>query len=306
MTNPLPKNFAASVSARLKNISQKTNTDFAYLLLRYATERFLFRLSVSSFAERFVLKGANLFTVWQMDSFRSTRDSDLWCCGNADQKHLKDIFCILCTSNAIPDDGMRFDDASVAVSSIREEQQYGGTRVTFNGFLGNARIPLQFDIGFGDVITPAAELAEYPVLLDGEVPRIKIYPRYTVISEKTEAMVSLGQGNSRMKDFYDVWLLSEMFDYKFSVLRQAVANTFARRQTSIPVEIPLAFTEIFYLNANKRTQWNAFCKKNKLSNAPTDLAAVITRISSLMIPVFENALNGNIEWKAAIGWQLPE
>ena len=173
-------NMRASVLARLKNLSKLRRQDYQHILLRYATERFLYRLSVSGYADNFVLKGGNLFVIWQNgDNSRPTMDSDLLCFGDTSHEHLRKVFDSI--AGMEDSDGIMFDADSIAVEAIREDTKYGGTRVTFNAFIGTVRIPLHFDIGVGDAITPAPELADFPVLLDGSSPHLKIYPMATVL-----------------------------------------------------------------------------------------------------------------------------
>ena len=275
-----------------------------HLLIRYATERFLYRLSVSPYAEQFVLKGGNLFVIWQKgQNYRPTIDSDLLCFGNAEEQHLQMIFLEMCRSTASFNDGMSFDADSIEISSIREDTEYGGTRLVFNAYLGQARIRLQFDIGIGDAITPAPELTEYPPLLDYPAPKLKIYPMATAIAEKTEAMVSRGLLNSRMKDFYDIWLLSELFDHDYATLRQAIHNTFERRNVSLPSVTPDAWTEEFAKNLMKATQWSAFLRKNKLTAAPANFVATVARIAAFLRPVCLESEAMPTTWQAAQGWR---
>jgi hypothetical protein len=198
---------------------------------------------------------------------------------------------------------MRFDINSFRLDAIREETEYSGTRITFNGFLTAARIPLQFDIGVGDAITPQPELIDFPVLLDGPVPRLKAYPMATAIAEKAEIMISRGIINSRMKDFYDIWLLSELFDHDYSILRQAIGNTFARRKMPWPAKIPDAWTTQFATSPIKSTQWNAFLRKNILHSAPANFSHVIARIAMFLNPVFFPPEDIPEKWVAARGWK---
>lgn len=286
MSNPNPSNVTASVNAKLKNIAKEKKLDFGYLLTRYGAERFLYRLSISEYNRHFVLKGGALFIIWQHGfSFRPTRDSDFMYFGNADETHLREVFRSVCQLEVDYADGMRFDADSIEVAPIRENMEYGGNRVILNAFLGNAKILLQFDIGVGDAITPPPEIEEFPAILGGTVPRLKVYPSYTVIAEKVEAMIKLGMDNSRMKDFYDVWLLSELFDYEFDILRRAILNTFERRGTTLPGELPLCFSADFCSSPIKQTQWNAFCRKNRLKQCPENLEAALLRIKAMILPV---------------------
>lgn len=304
MSNPNPTNFAASVFAKLKNLANQNDWNFNHLLIRYANERFLYRLSISEFASQFVLKGGNLFVIWQNGmSFRPTVDSDFLCFGKGDDEYLKRVFSEICLSSASSEDGMRFDKESIVVSQIREDTEYGGTRIVLTAYLGQAKILLQFDIGIGDAVTPAPEIAEYPAILNGAAPQLKIYPKVTAIAEKAEAMISRGFRNSRMKDFYDIWLLSELFDHDFQTLRQAVMNTFERRDVSLPTTIPESFTEEFYQNKMKQTQWNAFCRKNKLQKSPESFESAVLRIRDFLQPVFFTPKTSPIKWQASKGWQ---
>ncbi len=198
---------------------------------------------------------------------------------------------------------MAFDAKSIGVSAIREETEYGGTRITLTGYLGTARTNLQFDVGVGDAITPAPRLTDFPVLLDGAVPRLKTYPMATVIAEKAEIMITRGILNSRMKDFYDVWLLSELFSHDYTILAQAVRNTFGRRGVSIPTEPPEAFTEAFATDSMKVTQWKAFIRKNNLLNVPSEFATVVSRIAGFLIPVFYSSKSRPTIWSPGEGWR---
>lgn len=304
MSNPNPTNIAASVEAKLKNIVAERGVEYHYILIRYANERFLYRLSQSGYAGQFVLKGGNLFVVWQKGwNSRPTIDSDLVCFGKATPEYLRQIFDELCHLPDVPDDGLVFDANTIEIAPIRKDTEYGGTRITLTAYLARARVALQFDIGIGDAITPSPELAEYPPLLDYPAPKLKIYPMATAIAEKTEAMVSRGLLNSRMKDFYDIWLLSELFDHDYATLRQAICNTFERRNVSLPSVMPDAWTEEFAKNPMKATQWSAFLRKNKLTAAPADLATTVARIAAFLRPVCLESEAAPVTWQAAQGWR---
>ena len=293
--------MAASVLARLKNLAQTRKQDYQHLLLRYATERFLYRLSMSPHADSFVLKGGNLFVIWQNgNNSRPTLDSDLLCFGDASHEYLREVFDSIARME--DSDGIMFDAEGIAVEAIREDTKYGGTRVTFNAFIGTVRIPLQFDIGVGDAITPAPELADFPVLLDGPSPRLKIYPMVTVIAEKLEAMVVRGGSNSRMKDFY----VTSLFEHSSALLRTAIANTFRRRGTDLPESVPYALTADFARRPEKPVQWRAFCRKNRLADAPLDFEEVVTRLAIFLIPCFMYASDNDMRWLPEHGWKKAE
>ncbi len=304
MSNPNPTNIAASVEAKLKNVTAERKIDYRFILIRYATERFFYRLSISQYANQFVLKGGNLFVIWQNGrDYRPTIDSDMICFGNATPEYLKQVFSETCRMNNVPDDGMRFDADSIEISSIREETEYGGTRILLLAFLGRARVTLQFDIGVGDAITPPPELTDFPVLLNGPVPKLKAYPMATTIAEKSEVMVTRGIINSRLKDFYDLWLLSELFDHDYAILRLAIRNTFERRKVPMPTDMPESWTPEFAANPLKATQWAAFLRKNKTVAAPEDFSVVAERISKFLVPVFFPSEKTPGKWIAAQGWE---
>ena len=184
-------------------------------LTRYAVERFLYRLSRSRHAEKFVLKGAVLFAVWARQPYRPTRDIDLLAWGDSSPDALRSLFQEICTID-VPDDALRFENDSIRISEIREEQDYPGQRVQLTAMLGKARIPLQVDIGFGDAVFPPPAVVRYPTLLDLPAPEIRAYPKEAVIAEKFQAIVALGRGNSRMKDYADLYTMAK--DYGFEIM----------------------------------------------------------------------------------------
>ncbi len=304
MSNPNPTNFAASTEAKLKNFCKQQNVDYKFALIRYATERFLYRLSVSEYAHQFVLKGGNLFIIWQQgQNFRPTIDSDFLYFGQADETHLHEIFTSLCETPVDEKAGLRFDANTIRISAIRQTAKYVGTRILLAAFLGNAQIYLQFDICVGDAITPSPEYAEFPVLLDGSSPRLRIYPKETAISEKFEAMTTKGSQNSRMKDFYDIWLLTELFHFDLVTLRKAVHNTFSRHKLTLPDSTPECFTNDFCHNPIKQTQWKAFCRKNNISQLPESFESAIFRIKDFLEPTYLPPVSPLEKWHAGQGWQ---
>lgn len=300
------KNVAHSIFQRLLNRAKTNREDFNLLLCRYGMERFLYRLSVSPHNDRFILKGASLFLVWKGQNYRVTRDVDFLGLGNTDIEPLADVFHDICRVE-FQKDGMIYLPESLSVEEIREEQEYNGVRITLVGMLNQARIPLQIDIGFGDAITPAPEHIEYPTLFDAPPPLLKAYPRYTLVAEKVETMVKLGLANSRMKDFYDIWLVSRLFSFEGNVLRNALENSFDRRRTTFPASTPYAFTPAFYEDSQKTVQWIAFVKKSKPDIPVGDLSAVISDISVFLAPVIESLQsNTSFEknWLPDLGWAI--
>ncbi|MGH8516480.1 MAG: nucleotidyl transferase AbiEii/AbiGii toxin family protein, partial [Panacagrimonas sp.] len=237
-----PRNVGASVRARLQNLAVRKGQVFDILLTRYALERFLYRLSKSEFAARFVLKGAMLMTTWFDEPHRPTRDLDLLGYGDPAADPMLAVFRAICAT-PVDDDGIQFDIAGLRVEQIREELTYGGLRLRTTASLAGARINVVIDIGFGDSVEPGLEEIDLPVLLDLPAPHLLVYPRETVIAEKFQAMVQLGRANSRMKDFYDIWLLAKSYNFEGDRLPRAIAATFARRGTPIPNAIPDALTD---------------------------------------------------------------
>jgi predicted nucleotidyltransferase component of viral defense system len=265
----------------LLRIARERGDDFQLVLLRYAIERLLFRLSMSSHASTFVLKGAALFTLWTGAPHRATRDLDLLGFGDPGIERMTRLFTDVLRVDMTADDGLVFDLATLSVDLIREDQEYGGVRVTVDAYLTTAKIPLQVDVGFGDVITPEPLEVVYPTMLDMPAPRLRAYPRETVIAEKLEAMVRLGLKNSRMKDFYDVAALADGFAFDGATLARAIAATFSRRQTPIPPSLPLALTSTFADDALKEQQWAAFMRRAGLKNEGT-LPATVTALVHLL------------------------
>ncbi|HWA09161.1 MAG TPA: nucleotidyl transferase AbiEii/AbiGii toxin family protein [Opitutaceae bacterium] len=290
----------ASVRQRLLNLSKERKEPFDLVLVRYGIERLLYRLSRSRHADKFLLKGAMLFALWSDGTHRPTRDVDLLGFGPKDEEELKAIFVELCRLETEPD-GLTFLPDSVAATPIREEAAYPGTRVTLEARLENARIPLQVDIGFGDVVTPAPEEIDFPALLDFPAPHLRAYPIYTVVAEKLEASVRLGEANTRMKDFFDLWFLSRKFPFEGELLKDAVTRTFARRQMALPATVPVALAPAFA--TLKAVNWAAFLRRNAL--APVEMTAALDAIRAFAWPVMEAATKAapfNQSWTPGRGW----
>jgi integrase len=257
-------NLGASVRSRLLTRAKAQKTEFGLLLTRFALERLLYRLSVSRHREQFLLKGALLFDLWFDEPHRPTRDVDFLAFGPPGLSAMAATFREICTVEA--DDGMVFDSTSVKAQEIRKDANYAGIRITLMGSLDGARCPVQADIGFGDAVTPAPDEAQYPVLLiDLPAPRLRVYPRYTVIAEKFHAIVTLGIANSRMKDFFDLWVLTRHSELDAAILRRAVTATFARRGTVLPTNTPVGLSNEFAADLTKQTQWRAFTTRNQLT-----------------------------------------
>ena len=265
-------NRAASIRARLKQHTDTSKQDFNLTLTQYGLERLLYRLSVSEHAPNFLLKGALLFQLWYGKPHRPTRDADLLGFGSDDVPALVDVFRSLCGVEV--DDGIVFDPESVVGIEIRKDLGYGGVRIDLRATLDGARLALQIDIGFGDAVTPAAETVTYPTLLaDVRAPALRAYPKATAVAEKLHAVSILGMTNTRMKDFFDLWVLLHDTTLDDAELRRAIEATFARRQTAMPATLPSGLSEAFAADATKQVQWKAFLRKNKLD--AMDLAEVV-------------------------------
>ena len=281
MSREKPRNLAASVRQRLFNLAQERREDFGLVLTRYGLERFLYRLAQSQYRDQFILKGALLFELWTHHPYRPTRDLDLEGQGENSIARIKRLFTEI-MSQAVEDDGLVFDPKSLRVARIKEEQEYEGLRVNLVARLERAKIHLQVDIGFGDVIVPPPKEIQYPVLLKFPSPRLRAYPREAVVAEKLEALVKLGMANTRMKDFYDLWRLSQDFDFDGALLIEAIKSTFTRRGTEVP-GLPLALTDEFSRDSQKAKQWQAFLKKSGLEQGQATLQAVAADLARFLI-----------------------
>jgi predicted nucleotidyltransferase component of viral defense system len=292
MNGKNPKFIDVSVHQRLLNLSRERKEDFNLILTRYAVERFLYRLSCSKHAEKFVLKGAMLMTIWMGRSQRPTRDLDLLGFGESSRVALRSVFEEICRVE-VEKDGLEFEPNSVEIEEIRGNQEYPGQRVKFNAKLGNARIRVQVDVGFGDIVIPKAKHLKYPVLLDFPAPRIRAYPKETLIAEKLETMVVLGMANSRMKDYYDIYILSRTFSFNGKTLVKAINATFKRRNTPIPKDMPLALSDEFAMNKDKANQWKGFINRNNLGSINVDFHQIIEMIRSFLIAPLQATAPGS-------------
>lgn len=258
------KNIGASVRARINYKAKADNVNTQFLLTRYALERMLYRLTVSEHRDSFLLKGALLFDLWYDVPLRPTRDIDLLGFGMAEIPRLIKVFEDLCAIQV--EDGINFEAASITAEEIRKDANYSGTRVTVVGTIDGAKCTVQIDVGYGDAVTPAPEMATYPVMLeDMPAPELRVYPQYTVIAEKFEAIVSLGMANSRMKDYFDLWVLLRNADLEQEILEQAVNATFNKRETAMPTVIPVGLSDQFAQERTRLALWDAFISRNKLN-----------------------------------------
>jgi hypothetical protein len=302
--NGKTKNIAASVHQRLLNKSRESSRPFNELLQHFAIERFIYRLSKSPHAEKFILKGALMFAAWTGSMSRPTMDIDLL---GKIENSLELIVTVIKDACAmeVENDGIVFHKDTVTAARITEDADYKGARVMLRGNLGSIRLFLQIDIGFGDVIVPGPRKVEYPVLLDFPPPKLDGYTMESTLAEKFQAMVKLGLLNSRMKDFYDIWFLSRTFDFKGETLVEAIEKTFEKRKTPLP-NAPTIFNPSFMRDENKQAQWQGFINKAKLGDAPASFENVVAGIKVFLQPVVAANIdrkNFRFYWTAPGPWR---
>ncbi len=302
-------NFAASIRARLYNKAKESGFEFQFLLVRYACERFLYRLGACPVRDRFILKGATSLGVWMDEPYRATRDIDLLATsGGVDETSLRETMQTICNV-LCPEDGLVFDVNSLRISLIRSGQAFPSQRVKLNCYLGRARVLIQVDFGFGDVVTSGAEQANLKTLIDGvPEPSLLVYPLSTSVAEKFEAMVRFGQRNSRMKDFHDIWALSDRFFFDGRELRMAVRDCFHRRGTDLNSRTPVALTSDFYSDTDQNTLWRNYrTEMGLLTPPPESFETVGARLRRFLEPIRESVLRDtsfDLCWPAGGPWRL--
>jgi hypothetical protein len=297
-------NMAASVRARLTTRAHDLPRPFQEVFQYYALERFLYRLSVSAHRDKFVLKGAMLFQVWKLPTGRPTRDIDLLGKTSNSIENLVSIVQAICLT-PVPDDGLRFPPEEVAGEFIKKDAEYHGIRIAFTAYLGRAHVPMQIDVGFGDVIHPQAIVVNLVPVLDFPTPSLMAYPQETVIAEKFEAMVKLGWTNSRMKDFFDVWLLAQHFTFSGEALSVAITKTFKNRGTEL-TSTPIAFSTAFIQRVEAANQWRAFLTKGSVAEAPEDFNFIVAQLKDFIVPVADAASRQQpftLHWAPAGPWR---
>lgn len=298
------KDVSASVRARLLNLARSAGRDFQELTIRYTVERFLARLAESEHRDQFILKGAMLYIPWKLDDKRTTMDLDLLGFGSPDMENLRMVFQQICDTE-IEDDGLMFNKESVTVTQIREESVYDGVRIIVRVTLGSMPIRLQVDVGFGDQIVPAPQSAEFPALLAEHGPIIRSYSPEMVIAEKFNAMIVLGMANSRMKDYFDIWMLSRNFTIEAEVLREAIKQTFSKRRTEFPQNEPIALSEDFYSNESKQNQWKGFIRKQRRLDSAPGLTEIIKVLRTFLLPIVSEIDTDTLTvetWSPEQGW----
>ncbi len=298
--------LAESVRQRLLNLSRDKAETFDLVLTRFALERLLYRLGQSKWKNDFLLKGAMLFSLWYDSPHRPTKDLDLMAYGQADIDYLKRVFQSLCNLE-VEDDGIEFKSESVTCNEIREDSIYFGIRVKLMAALAGAKLRLQIDIGFGDAVVPDPEDITYPTLLEFPAPRLRAYSKYTVIAEKFQAMVVLGIANSRMKDFCDIREMAGQSEFSGSMLCRAIESTFKRRKVAIPSAVPIALTDSFAVNKEKKMQWDAFLRKNRLDTEGETFQDIIHVLHDFLMPVVSTLASKEafeLIWPPGGPWEL--
>ncbi len=279
------KNPAASVRARLLAHAKQRGDDYQRILTRYAIERLLFRLSQTEAAERYVLKGAMLFVTWPEHVFRPTGDLDLLGQGDPDPAAIAKHFARICQVE-VPNDGIRFDAASLEVEAVREADKYQGVQLGLKGELDRAVIRVRVDIGFGDHVYPLPKRGKFPSLLpDLPQANILMYPPETVVAEKFEAMIRFGEANGRIKDFYDIWVTARTFPFDLANMVEAVSGTLRRRETAIPTEMPAGLTKAFAAIAEDRGLWSGFLRRNPPNLKPPPFAELLEELRRFFAPI---------------------
>ena len=289
----MKQSITDSIKARLLNASRQRGEEFELYLVRYVCERFLYRLGESEHRERCTLKGASLLALWMEDPYRATRDVDLLALGGSDNSAVRKVMEEICKINC-EQDGLVFDISTLKVSPIRESQSYSGQRATIRVQLGSARVRLQVDIGFGDSMSPGPEVVAIPPMLNHlPVPTVQAYPKVCSIAEKFEAMVTLGRRTSRMKDFHDIWALSESFSFDGLELQSALRQCFERRNTDWVYHLPDVLIEGFYRSESLATRWRAYIRKGSFRQAPPpEFVLIGERVLLLFLPIRHSVLNG--------------
>jgi len=293
------------VFERLRNLARERGTDVNALLVQYAVERLLYRVSESGYGDQFILNGAMLFRLWMGSLHRPTQDVDLLGFGDAQPDQLIATFQKILRAFDDPQDGITYDSDAITATEIRDGQDYPGVRMRIPALLGNARVVVRVDVGFGDAVTPEAQIHEFPTLLGHEAPHIRAYPQETSIAEKLEAIASIGLVNSRMKDYYDILIMSQRFAFDGQTLVNAIRATFERRNTPIPGGLPEGLGDEFANDAMKQAQWKAFIKRSQLTDAPEELPGAVHLIRLFLEQPLLAASSGDLfayKWNTTQGW----
>jgi len=305
MTVRQPTNLPASIHQRLLNQAKREHRPLQELLQYFTIERFLYRLSRSPHAHKFLLKGALMLRLWESPLARPTMDIDLMGRATVTEENLVTVIKEI-LSQEVPEDGVRFDPASVHAEAIRLDANCQGVRVRFIAYIGTMKLSMQVDVGFGDIVIPEPLSIKFPVLLDFPPPELLAYTPESAIAEKFQAMVVLDTANSRMKDFYDIWSLARKKEFNGQVLRQAIEATFKQRRTPLPADVPVGLTAGFGKDKTKQTQWSAFLRKSRLETGATGFEEVIALLRSFLMPPTLTAAKDDPfeqQWPAGGPWR---
>lgn len=298
------QDISASVHHRLLNKARESGRPFNELFQYFSMERFIYRLSKTPHVQKFILKGALMFRAWNIQATRTTKDIDFLGKLENNVETMTAVMRDACNQPVEPD-GMSFDSDSVNCNPITEDAIYRGIRVFIRGNLGKSRVMLQLDIGFGDMVFPSELDVKYPTILDFSAPTLKGYTPESMIAEKFQAMIKLGELNSRMKDFYDIWLLSKQFDFNGHILAEAIRKTFKIRKTEIPAH-PSIFSTSFSQDQKRETQWRAFLRKTVSSDMPHSFYEVMVKLKSFLTPLSSALVDKESfqkKWKAPGPWK---
>jgi len=300
------KNMAHSIRQKLLDEAKKSGRPFQDLLTLYNIERFLYRLGQSRYVKQFYLKGALLFNIWGIPKTRPTADIDMLGKVDSADEILKSIMVECMLLKIDEDDGLEFHPKTITIEAITEDTDYQGKRIRFMATLDNAKTIVQVDVGIGDSVVPAPIWIDYPTIIEQQQPHLLAYTAESSIAEKFHAMVKRDMANSRMKDFYDIWLLSEHLDFKGEILSKAIRTTFERRGMPISDEIPTAFTDEFADDESHTKQWAAFLKKNELTEGTPIFKTIQKKISEFIMPIMMVLSQGDEfspNWKAGQNWK---
>ncbi len=296
--------IVVSIHDRLLNKAKAEHRPFQELLQYHAMERFLYRLSQSKHRESFVLKGGLMLRLWEASFSRPTLDIDLLGKTANEEGRILAALAEVCSQD-VEVDGMIFGSGSMRSDRIIEDAHYQGLRIRIPGTLGPSRVMLQIDVGFGDTVLPEPEVVSYPTLLDLPSPCLIGYSKESTIAEKLEAMVSLGQLNSRMKDYYDIWFLSQRFDFAGEQISAAIRSTFDRRGTTL-IANPVVLSEAFGNDPSKITLWKAFLTRSHLDDAPLAFSAVLSDLRAFLLPILKRIVTEEAfpqNWPAKGPWR---
>lgn len=298
-------NLGASVMQRLLNRAKETGADYQTVLLNYCLERFLYRLGASDRRDRFVLKGAMLLKLWAHQPYRATRDLDLLRRGSGEFDSIRDDLRTI-VAVPVPPDAVTFVDGDIRIERIRAEDEYAGARATLPARTGTARVTLQIDMGVGDAVWPAPNACRYPTLLDFPAPEVLAYPREAVVAEKLEALVVLGERNSRIKDFFDLHYLASHFEFDRATLTEAIRRTFGRRGTPIPMDSPIGLTRAYWGNPSRPAQVHAFARRAGIpivAGFEDECARVLEAFLSPLLQDLRGESARTGVWRAGGPWQ---